>query len=67
MASTAGWSISSTFAGWSRVLTESLADPARFDDLRVQARRSVLANYDLKSVCLPRMVALVESLGPQGA
>ena len=54
-------------AGWSRVLTESLADPARFDDLRVQARRSVLANYDLKTVCLPRMVALVEALGPQGA
>jgi glycosyltransferase involved in cell wall biosynthesis len=54
-------------AGWSRVLTESLADPARFDDLRVQARRTVLANYDLKTVCLPRMVALVEALGPQGA
>ena len=51
-------------AGWSRTLTESLADPKTFEPLRVQARRTVQERYDLKSVCLPKMVALVESLGP---
>lgn len=49
--------------GWSQVLTECLADPARFDPLRAQARRTVQEHYDLNSVCLPKMVALVEGLG----
>ena len=48
--------------GWSRMLTEGLADPARFDPLRVQARRTVLERYDLNRVCLPKMIALVEGL-----
>lgn len=47
-------------AGWSRVLTEALADPARFAPLRAAARQTVLERYDLRSVCLPRMVAMVE-------
>ena len=50
-------------AGWSRVLTEALADPARFAPLRVAARQTVLERYDLRSVCLPRMVELVERFG----
>lgn len=49
--------------GWSRVLTECLADPARFEPLRVQARRTVQERYDLNRICLPKMVALVEGLG----
>src|SRR5690606_12699161 len=49
--------------GWSRVLAECLADPARFDPLRAQARRTVQERYDLNRVCLPKMVALVEGLG----
>jgi len=49
--------------GWSRVLAECLADPARFDALRAQARRTVLERYDLNRACLPKMVALVEGLG----
>ncbi len=49
--------------GWSRVLTECLADPARFDPLRVQARRTVQERYDLNRICLPKMVTLVEGLG----
>lgn len=50
-------------AGWSRVLTEALANPARFAPLRVAARQTVLDRYDLRSVCLPRMVDYVESFG----
>ena len=53
-------------AGWSRVLTGCLADPARFDRLRVQARRTAVERYDLSRVCLPKMIALVEGLGPKG-
>ena len=51
-------------AGWSRVLTEALAEPARFQGLRDAARRTAVERYDLRSVCLPRMVAHVESFAP---
>jgi glycosyltransferase involved in cell wall biosynthesis len=50
-------------AGWSRTLTESLADPAHFAPLRVQARKTAVERYDMNAVCLPKMIALVESLG----
>ncbi len=50
--------------GWSQALTEGLARPDRFDALRAQARRTVLDRYDLKSVCLPRLVAFIEGMGP---
>ncbi|WP_136683523.1 glycosyltransferase [Falsirhodobacter xinxiangensis] len=46
--------------GWSRVMTEALADPDKFRPLREAARRRVINAYDLRTVCLPRMVALVE-------
>ncbi len=52
--------------GWSRTLTETLADPARFMPLRKAARQTVLARYDLQGVCLPQMVDYVESFGPKG-
>jgi glycosyltransferase involved in cell wall biosynthesis len=51
-------------AGWSRVLTEALADPARFAPLRVAARRTVVERYDLRGICLPQMVAMVERFAP---
>ena len=50
-------------AGWSARLTQALAESALFDPLRVAARRVAQERYDLRSVCLPRMVALVEGLG----
>ncbi|WP_225028770.1 glycosyltransferase family 4 protein [Xinfangfangia pollutisoli] len=53
-------------ARWSQVLTDCLADPDRHEAMRANARQTVQARYDLKSVCLPRLVALVESLGPAG-
>ena len=51
--------------GWSRALTECLADPDRYAPLRVAARKTVVDRYDLATVCLPKMIALVESLGPK--
>ncbi|MGB8813541.1 MAG: glycosyltransferase family 4 protein [Paracoccaceae bacterium] len=51
--------------GWSRMLTKALAHPERFKDIRRAARETILQGYDLQTICLPRMVAYVESLGPQ--
>ncbi len=50
-------------SGWSRALTEGLAEPARFAPLRAAARKTIVERYDLATVCLPKMVALVESFG----
>ncbi len=49
---------------WARVLTQTLADPARFDPLRAAARQWVVDRYDLHSICLPKTVAYVESFAP---
>jgi glycosyltransferase involved in cell wall biosynthesis len=38
---------------------EALADPRRFHPLRANARRTVLDRYDLKRICLPKLVALL--------
>jgi glycosyltransferase involved in cell wall biosynthesis len=38
----------------------ALAAPERMAPLRTQARADALARFDLKSVCLPRLVALAE-------
>ena len=47
-------------AAWSAALTAALAEPERFAALRVAARDTALQRYDLRRVCLPRMVAFVE-------
>ncbi|MEH7828274.1 glycosyltransferase family 4 protein [Gemmobacter denitrificans] len=52
-------------SGWAKLVTKALAHPGRFDDLRARARETILQNYDLQTVCLPRMVAWVESFGPK--
>lgn len=48
--------------GWAAALTRALAEPAAFAGLRAAARQTVQDRYDLRSVCLPRMVGLVEGL-----
>lgn len=45
---------------WSAVLSESLAEPQRFDHLRRAGRDTIVARYDLKTRCLPDMVRFVE-------
>jgi len=44
---------------------EALTVPSQ--DLRERARRTVVENYDLKRICLPAQLALVEGLKRQGA
>jgi glycosyltransferase involved in cell wall biosynthesis len=51
-------------AAWSDTLTDALAHPAKYAHLGAAARAHVVANYDLLSVCLPRMIAHVEGFGP---
>lgn len=51
-------------AGWSQVLTAALANPDRYAPLRAAARQTALSHYDLRGVCLPRMVEFVESFAP---
>ena len=51
--------------GWSKLVSRALANPGRFADLRVKARETIVDNYDLLRICLPRMVDFVESFGPK--
>ncbi|MCV2867645.1 glycosyltransferase [Defluviimonas sp. WL0002] len=46
--------------GWSRSLISALADPAGHLPLRRAARETAVARFDLRTVCLPRLVAFVE-------
>jgi len=48
---------------WSSTLSEALARPERYESLRSAARRTIVDGFDLKTICLPRMVAFVEGLG----
>lgn len=50
---------------WSDALTEALANPDRFAPQRAAARQTILENYDLFSICMPRMVDYVESFAPK--
>ena len=45
---------------WSEALIEALAEPARFDHLRREARRSIVERYDLRTRCLPRLLDFIE-------
>lgn len=44
-------------------LAEALAEPERFGALRGQARRKIVAEYDLATVCLPKMLAKLKGGG----
>jgi len=49
-------------AGWSRALTQALADPDAQRPLRAAARATAVERYDL-GVCLPRLIHFVENGG----
>ena len=49
-------------AAWSAALTLALAQPEQFAKLRLNARETAIARYDLQRVCLPRMVKFVETV-----
>lgn len=49
-------------AGWSAAITHALANPDNYAALRKAARDHVLQKNDLRSICLPQMIAKVENL-----
>ncbi|SOC12464.1 glycosyltransferase [Rhodobacter maris] len=49
--------------GWSEALTDALAHPEKYDAMRRAARASVVAKYDLETICLPRLIEFVETAG----
>ena len=49
--------------GLSASLIAALADPAKYAPMRLAARQSVIARYDLKTRCLPRQIAFIERGG----
>ena len=44
-------------------LIDALADPAGHVPLRAAARRHIVDNYDLRRICLPRLIDFVEGAG----
>ncbi|WP_444464515.1 glycosyltransferase [Rhodobacter capsulatus] len=49
--------------GWSAALTDALARPEAYQEMRERARASVVAKYDLESHCLPQLIRFVETAG----
>jgi glycosyltransferase involved in cell wall biosynthesis len=50
---------------------EALAHPRRFHAMRVEARRTVVRNFDLERICVPKMMSLIRehecrSIAPKG-
>jgi glycosyltransferase involved in cell wall biosynthesis len=43
-------------------VVEILANPEKFNDIRINARKTVVERYDLHSICLPKQIALIEDL-----
>ena len=50
-------------AAWAEKLTEVLADPKAQRPIRTAARQHIIDRYDLKTVCLPKLMAFVEKGG----
>ena len=44
----------------SRRVVDALADPQRYAEVRVRARATIVDCYDLRSICLPEYVRLIE-------
>jgi len=54
-------------AGWSQALIAALENPDAYAPLREAARQHAVNFYDLKSYCLPQMIAFMESFAPTRA
>jgi len=51
--------------GWSDTIIKALAKPEDYMLLRRAARKNIVENYDLQSVCLPKMLDFVERHSPK--
>ena len=48
--------------GLSKTVIDVLNDPDKYKALKKEARKTIIKEYDLKKVCLPKQIKLVESL-----
>ncbi len=46
-------------------IDEALEQPDRMREIRQRARRMVIDRYDLKTICLPQQLTLIETLASQ--
>jgi glycosyltransferase involved in cell wall biosynthesis len=46
---------------WSAELITGLAHPDRYDAIRIEARRTIVESYDLRTNCLPKLINFVET------
>ena len=46
---------------WANKLIEVMSDPASQQPIRAAARQHIIDTYDLKSVCLPKLMKFVEN------
>lgn len=53
-------------AAWSTKLIDALSNPEKYEPLRAAARGHAIAHYDLRTHCLPKMLAFVEGFAPKG-
>jgi len=49
-------------AGIAEAVDRVLSDPSRMASLRARTRRTIIEGYDLRRICLPRHIALVDAL-----
>jgi glycosyltransferase involved in cell wall biosynthesis len=49
--------------GWADTLIDALANPEKYDPVRVAARQHIVDNYDLQTQCLPRLMEFVQTAG----
>lgn len=54
-------------AGLAETVADALAQPGHYVPLRGAAREAAIARYDLKSICLPQQIQLIERLVGSGA
>jgi glycosyltransferase involved in cell wall biosynthesis len=48
--------------GWVSTISKALAKPDDYTELRRQARRDILSQYDLNTICLPRQLRLIHAV-----
>jgi glycosyltransferase involved in cell wall biosynthesis len=48
--------------GWVKTVSKALAKPQDYAPLRKAARASIMRSYDLKTICLPRQLRLIEAV-----
>jgi glycosyltransferase involved in cell wall biosynthesis len=49
------------YAALSKAMIDALENPQDYENMRINARRTIVEGYDLETICLPHLVEFVES------